>query len=118
MTKVEAYKAVIARDITDEVVEKFEEMLAAHEAEGVKRREKAAEKRAEKLASEKVLEDGILAILSKDEPMTASDIRDAVEGIETPQKATAVVKRLVGAGLVTSEEVKGKSGKVKGYTLV
>ena len=116
MTKVEAYKAVISGEITEEVKEKFTEMLAAHEAEGEKRRNRAAEKRAEKLASEKVLEDGILAVLGE-EPMTASDIKDAVEGIESPQKATVVVKRLVGAGLVNVQEVKGKSGKVKGYTL-
>ena len=51
------------------------------------------------------------------EPMTASDIAEAVEGINTPQKATVVVKRLVTAGLVEVQEVKGKSGKVKGYTL-
>ena len=116
MTKVEAYKAVIAGEITEEVTAKFEEMLASHEAEGEKRRNRAAEKRAEKLEAEKVLEDGVLAVLGE-EPMTASDIRDAVEGIETPQKATVIAKRLVGAGLVNVQEVKGKSGKVKGYTL-
>jgi hypothetical protein len=117
MTKVEAYKAVIANEITEEVVAKFEEMLAAHEAEGEKRRNRAAEKRAEKLEAEKVLEEGILAVLS-DEPMTASDICGAVEGINTPQKATVVAKRLVANGLVEVQDVKGKSGKVKGYTLV
>ena len=116
MTKVEAYKAVIANEITEEVVAKFEEMLAAHEAEGEKRRNRAAEKRAEKLEAEKVLEEGILAVLS-DEPMTASDICGAVEGINTPQKATVVAKRLVANGLVEVQDVKGKSGKVKGYTL-
>ena len=117
MTKIEAYKAVIANEITEEVVAKFEEMLAAHEAEGEKRRNRAAEKRAEKLEAEKVLEEGILAVLS-DEPMTASDICGAVEGINTPQKATVVAKRLVANGLVEVQDVKGKSGKVKGYTLV
>ena len=34
MTKVEAYKAVISGEVTEEVKEKFVEMLAAHEAEG------------------------------------------------------------------------------------
>ena len=116
MTKVEAYKAVISGEMNEDVIAKFEEMLASHEAEGEKRRNRAAEKRAEKLEAEKVLEDGVLAVLGTD-PMTASDIRDAVEGIETPQKATVIAKRLVGAGLVNVQEVKGKSGKVKGYTL-
>jgi len=117
MTKVEAYKAVISGEITEDVIAKFEEMLVAHENESEKRRNKAAEKRAEKLEAEKVLEDGVLAVLGS-EPMTASDIKDAVEGINTPQKATVIAKRLVGAGLVAQTEVKGKNGKVKGYTLV
>lgn len=117
MTKVEAYKAVIAGEVTEDVIAKFEEMLVAHENESEKRRNKAAEKRAEKLEGEKVLEDAILAVLGE-EPMTASDIKDAVEGIKTPQKATVIAKRLVAAGLVGVTEVKGKSGKVKGYTLV
>ena len=117
MTKVEAYKAVIAGEITEEVKAKFEEMLAVHEAGTEKRKAKAAEKRAEKLEGEKVLEEGVLAVLGA-EAMTASDIKEAVEGIETAQKATVIVKRLVAAGLVAQTEVKGKSGKVKGYTLV
>ena len=117
MTRFEAVRQAIVEVQTEEVREALEAMLVAHEAETEKRRVKAAEKRAEKLEAEKVLEDGIMAVLGT-EPMTASDIRDAVEGIETPQKATAVVKRLVTAGLVGVTEVKGKSGKVKGYTLV
>ena len=116
MTKVEAYKAVIAGEINEDVITKFEEMLTAHEAEGEKRRNRAAEKRAEKLEGEKVLEDAILGLLGE-EPMTASDICNGVEGIKTPQKATIIAKRLVGAGLVNVQDVKGKSGKVKGYTL-
>ena len=118
MTKREMLVAVAEGRVDEEVMAKAAELIATMDAEGEKRRKKAAEKRAEKLEGERVLEEGILAVLSHEEPMTASDIKGAVEGIETPQKATAVVKRLVGAGLVTSQEVKGKSGKVKGYTLV
>lgn len=117
MTKIEAYKAVIANEITEEVIAKFEELLVAHENENEKRKARSAEKRAEKLEAEKVLEEGILAVLGT-EPMTASDICGAVEGINTPQKATVVVKRLVANGQASVQEVKGKSGKVKGYTLV
>ena len=115
MTKIEAYKAVIDGQVTEEVVEKFREMVETHEAEAEKRRARAEEKKAEKLAAEKVLEDGILEVLG-DEPMTATDIAEAVEGIATPQKATVIVKRLVAAGLATVQDVKGKKGKVKGYT--
>ena len=116
MTKVEAYKAVISGEITEDVITKFEEMLASHEAEGEKRRNRAAEKRAEKLAGEMVLEEAIMNLLGT-EPMTASDICNAIEDIKTPQKATVIVKRLVASGLVAQTEVKGKNGKVKGYTL-
>ena len=100
MTKVEAYKAVISGEVTEEVKEKFVEMLAAHDAEG-----------------EKVLEEAILGLLGED-PMTASDICAAVEDIKTPQKATVIAKRLVAAGRALQTEVKGKNGKVKGYILV
>ena len=118
MTKVEAYKAVIAGTINEEVIAKFEEMLASHEAGAEKRRNKAAEKRAEKLETEKVLEDGIMKELSEAEgPLTASDICAAVDGINTPQKATVIAKRLVAAGYVKVEDIKGKNGKVKGYSL-
>lgn len=116
MTKIEAYQAVINGQINEDVIEKFREMIETHEAEAEKRRGRAAEKRAEKLEAEKVLEDGILQVLGED-PMTASDIAEAVEGIKTPQKATVVVKRLVANGLAAVQDVKGKKGKVKGYTL-
>ena len=116
MTRFEAVRQAIVEVQTDEVREVLEAMLASHEAETQKRRTRAAEKRAEKLEAEKVLENGIMAVLGA-EPMTASDIKDAVEGIETPQKATSVLKRLVDAGLVIKADIKGKSGKVKGYTL-
>ena len=117
MTKIEAYMAVINGEINEEVIEKFKDLVVVYERETSNRRDRAAEKRAEKLEAEKVLEDGILAVLNS-EPMTASDICGAVEGINTPQKATVVVKRLVANGQVSVQEVKGKSGKVKGYTLV
>ena len=114
MTKVEAYKAVIAGEITEEVKVKFEEMLAAHEAEGAKRRDKAAEKRAEKLEGEAALVDAIVEFLG-DEFVTASDICEHFEDIKSAQKATILVKRAVEDGRAVTEKVKGKSGKVNGY---
>ena len=108
-------KAVIAGEITEEVVAKFEEMLAAHDAEGEKRKARAAEKRAVKLEAEKALEEAVYAMLGE-EAVTASQIKDGVEGIETAQKATVIVKRLVAAGLAVQSDIKGAKGKVKGYT--
>ena len=116
MTKIEAYKAVVNGTINEDVLEKFNEMIEAYETEAIKRRDRAAEKKAEKLEAEKVLEDAVLAILGE-EPLTATDIAAAIDGINTPQKATVIVKRLVATGLATVHDVKGKHGKVKGYTL-
>lgn len=118
MTKREMLEKVAQGEVTDEVMAKAEAMLAAMDAEAEKRKEKAAEKRAEKLESEKGLEDGIVKFLGTVESATASDIKDAVDGIESPQKATAVAKRLVEAGVLTVGDGKGKSGKVKIYSLV
>ncbi len=117
MTRFEAVRQAIVEVQTEEVREALEAMLAAHEAEALKRKGKAAEKRAEKLEAEKVLEEAVLEILGE-EAVTASDIKDAVEGIETAQKATVIAKRLVAAGLVEIVKVKGKSGKVNGYVRV
>ena len=117
MTKREMLEKVAQGEVTDEVMAKAAELIVAMDAEAAKRREKAAEKRAEKLEGEKDLEDGIVEFLGTVESATASDIKDAVEGIKSPQKATAVAKRLVGAGVLTVADGKGKSGKVKVYSL-
>ena len=115
MTKYEAYKAVVAGEVTEEVKEKFVELIAAYEAESAKRRERAAEKRAEKYEAEKELETAVYEFLGE-EAVSASQIAEAVEGIATAQKATVIVKRLVAAGLVEVSTIKGtKGGKVKGY---
>ena len=114
MTKVEAYKAVIAGEITEDVVAKFEEMLAAHDAEGEKRKARAAEKRMEKLEGEGALVDAIVEFLG-DEFVTASDICEHFDEIKSAQKATILVKRAVEDGRVVTEKIKGKSGKVNGY---
>jgi hypothetical protein len=114
MTKVEAYKAVIAGEITEDVKTKFEEMLAVHEAEGEKRRNRAAEKRAERMDGESALVDAIVEFLG-DEFVTASDICEHFDEISSAQKATNLVKRAVTDGRVVMEKVKGKSGKVNGY---
>ena len=114
MTKIEAYKAVISGEINEEVKEKFVELLASHEAEGEKRRNRAAEKRAEKLEDEATLVDAIVEFLG-DEFVTASDICEHFEDIKSAQKATILVKRAVEDGRAVTEKVKGKSGKVNGY---
>ena len=58
----------------------------------------------------------IVAGLASGETYTAKAIAETF-GI-TPQKASAMARQLVEAGILTASEVKGDKGKVKGYTLV
>jgi VIT1/CCC1 family predicted Fe2+/Mn2+ transporter len=117
MTKIEAYKAVVAGEMTDEVIAKFEELIAAYEAEAAKRKERAAVKRAEKLEAEKGLETAVYEFLGE-EAVSASQIMEAVEGLTSVQKATSIAKRLVEAGMAEQVELKVKGRKIKGYTRV
>lgn len=115
MTKIEAYRAVATGEVTEEVREKFVELIEAYEAEAGKRRERAAVKRAEKLEAEKGLEAAVYEFLGE-EAVSASQIMEAVEGLTSVQKATSIAKRLVEAGMAEQVELKVKGRKIKGYT--
>ena len=74
----------------------------------------AAEKRAAKKAENAPLVEALQAILT-DEPMTASQIAERVEGINNSSKATVIAKILVESGVASVTEVKVKGRAVKGY---
>ena len=76
---------------------------------------KAAEKRAAKKAENAPLMDALQAILT-DEPITASQIAEQIDGINNASKATVIAKALVEAGIATVTEVKVKGRAVKGYS--
>ena len=114
MTKREMYVAIVNGEITEEMQALAAELLEGLDASNAKRKAKADEKRAEKLAFEAELVDSIVEFLG-DEFVTASDICDAFEEIATPQKATVLVKRAVEDGRAVTEKVKGAKGKVNGY---
>ena len=114
MTKREMYVAIVNGEVTDEMKELAAELLEGLDATNAKRKEKADEKRAEKLKAEAKLVDAIVEFLG-DEFVTASDICEHFEEIGTPQKATILVKRAVEDGRVVTEKVKGAKGKVNGY---
>ena len=114
MTKREMYVAIVNGEVTDEMKELAAELLDGLDASNAKRKEKADEKRAEKLKAEAKLVDAIVEFLG-DEFVTASDICEHFEEIGTPQKATILVKRAVEDGRVVTEKVKGAKGKVNGY---
>ena len=114
MTKREMYVAIVNGELNDEVKEMAAELLEGLDASNAKRKEKADEKRAEKLAEEAKLVDAIVEFLG-DEFVTASDICDAFEDIKSAQKATILVKRAVEDGRVVTEKIKHGKGKVNGY---
>ena len=114
MTKREMYVAIVNGEITDEMRELAAELIEGLDASNAKRKGKADEKRAERLAAEAELVDAIVEFLGE-EFVTASDICDHFEEIKTPQKATVLVKRAVEDGRVVTEKVKGAKGKVNGY---
>jgi len=114
MTKREMLVEVAAGRLTEDVMTKAQELIEAMDSENAKRKGKADEKKAEKLAAEAKLVDSIVEFLG-DEFVTASDICDHFEEIGTPQKATVLVKRAVEDGRAVTEKVKGAKGKVNGY---
>lgn len=114
MTKREMYVAIVNGEMNEEMQALAAELIEGLDATNAKRKEKADEKRAEKLAAEAELVNAIVEFLG-DEFITASDICEHFEEIGTPQKATVLVKRAVEDGRVVMEKVKGAKGKVNGY---
>ena len=114
MTKREMLVAIVNGEMNEEVMAKAQELIETMDSGNAKRKGKADEKRAEKLAAEAKLVDAIVEFLG-DEFVTASDICDHFEEIGTPQKATVLVKRAVEDGRAVTEKIKGAKGKVNGY---
>lgn len=111
MTKREFLTQVIAGTVTEETVEFAKAEVEKLDAELAK----AAEKRAAKRAENAPLVEALQAILT-DEPMTASQIAESVEGINNASKATVIAKILVEGGVATVSEIKVKGRTVKGYS--
>ena len=80
MTKREMYVAIVNGEINEEMQGLAAELLEGLDASNAKRKEKAGEKRAEKLAAEAELVNAIVEFLG-DEFVTASDICEHFEEI-------------------------------------
>lgn len=111
MTKREFLTQVITGTVTEETVEFAKAEVAKLDADLAK----AAAKRAEKKAENAPLVEALQAILT-DEPMTAAQIVEAVEGINNVSKATVIAKILVESREATVTDVKVKGRTVKGYS--
>lgn len=99
MTFKEFYNGVLA---VDEVNEELKEFARVQLEKANNRNSKNSEKRAEE---NKAVAIAIKSVLN-DNPMTASEISQALNGDYTTQKIVPIVKRLVADGEVNAVEVK------------
>lgn len=60
--------------------------------------------------------DYVVGGMSAGDVLTASDVAVMIDA--TTQRASAILQKGVKRGVLTCADVKGKSGKVKGYSLV
>ena len=113
LTKREMFTYIVnGGEITEEVKTWFEDEITKLDVANEKARERAEKKRAEN----KPYIDAALEYLNgKEEPVTASELKENVEIFESVQKASATLRTLERDEIVESEEVKTKKGKVKGY---
>ena len=112
MTMKELLTAVVeGAVVTAEMAEKAQAELAKMATEAANRAAKAKEKKASEDAP---LVDAVKALLADHQVRTASQIRDAVEGIDNTSKATAICKRIDG---ITISDVQVDKRIVKGYSL-
>ena len=97
--------------VTTEMAEKAQAELTKMAVEAANRAAKAKEKKASEDAP---LVDAVKALLADHQVRTASQIREAVDGIDSTSKATAICKRIDG---ITISDVVVDKRIVKGYSL-
>lgn len=114
MTKREFLNAVINGTINDETAEFATKELAQMDASLEKRKNTLTPKQEENLKLAEIVFEQL-----DETPKTASAVYElGIEGITSPNKASALLRMLVKAGRANETEVlvKGK-GKQKGYTV-
>lgn len=112
MTMKELLTAVVeGAVVTAEMEGKAQAELAKMATEAATRAAKAKEKKASEDAP---LVDAVKALLADHQVRTATQIREAVDGIDSTSKATAICKRIDG---ITISDVVVDKRIVKGYSL-
>lgn len=113
MTKREMCNYIVnGGEITEEVKAWFVEEIEKLDKENEKARERAAKKKAE---NQPFIDAALEYLDGKEELVTASELKENVDIFENVQKASATLRTLEKEGIVESDEVKTKKGKVKGY---
>ena len=127
MTAREFYQNVINANISDEMNEKATKMIEALDNKNAKRKETGT--KTQKANTE--IKETILTALKNDEietlenengesfitAKTVTKFMQATDENFSTQKASALLGQLEKEGKLTSEQVKSRSGKVKGYCL-
>ena len=115
MTSREFFNAVIEGKITDEIKDFAKSQIEKLDSKNAKR--KTTDSKTQK--ENKAIKTSLLATMERGKVYTASEVAGLeIEGISSTQKASALLRQLVEAGTLTSEEIKIKGkGKVKGYRL-
>lgn len=112
MTMKAFLTAVLATEgITAEVAEFATAEIAKIEGKNAKRRNTPTKAQQDNAG----LLEFVLAGMTAETVVTASEVAKMIG--ESTQKASAILQMGVKSGALTSTEVKGKSGKVKGYAL-
>lgn len=109
MTYKEFYNAIIENNITDETINFAKEKLVALE-------EKNAERRAKSKSGAEEVVNKVLEVLNNGKTLTAAQIAVEIDDGISTNKIVGACRRLEADGLITVEKVKGRSGKVNGYT--
>lgn len=105
-------KAVINGENNEAMRESAQKLLEAYQKQNEKRNSKAAEKRAAENAP--FVEAVTNLLRSNSKVWTATEVKDAIEGIDSTSKATAILKMV--EGIKVGEVVINKR-VVKGYSL-
>ena len=105
MTIVEQYEAIIGKC---EGILSAEELGFLRERAELHAKKNATRKPTKAQAENEVVKENILAFMEKGVSYTVTEIMKGV-GLESNQKASALVRQLKDAGLVVRSEVKGKA---------
>lgn len=115
MTNRDFLVAVVNANISDEITEFANAQIQKMDARNASRKSKGTKVQNEN----KEIKERIATAMEVGTTYTAAEIVAlGVEGVNSTQKASALLRQLVDDGRVTSTEVKIKGkGKVKGYSL-
>lgn len=115
MTSREFFNAVVEGNITDEIKDFAKSQIEKLDNKNAKRKSTDSKTQAEN----KEIRATLLSTFESGKTYIASEVVGLVDGINSTQKASALLRQLVEEGKLVSEEVKIKGkGKVKGYRLV